>query len=163
MLKIAPIPDAAYEICTIFAPNCRSQSRQSGHSNMRNYDPVVRTTSSTYYESTNIGDSQTVPSSSYTVKPFSTAGSYYETNYDNLHPPRSYGRTSERSGPNVSYNEQDENLVKGTENDYENGSEEGNEDTEDSDNYKLAYRPVNVTYAARPTVETFLNNQSAVS
>lgn len=25
MLKIAPNPDAAYEICTIFAPNCKRQ------------------------------------------------------------------------------------------------------------------------------------------
>lgn len=40
MLKIAPNPDAAYEICTIFAPDCKRQLKDGLNYNAssRNYD-----------------------------------------------------------------------------------------------------------------------------
>lgn len=170
MLKIAPIPDAAYEICTVFATDCRNHTRhrfgQSGYSNARNYGPVVHTTSSTYHGgTTGIDASQIVQSSNYAGEALSTSRSYYETKYNNRNSSRSYGRTSAISGLNASYNEQDENLVKETEEDYGAGSEDGNENVsvEDNDDYNLSYRPVNATYESRPTVETLLYNHSTVS
>jgi len=49
MLMIAPNPDAAYEICTIFAPNCKYLSRldysSSLHINEDNYEKENETDS----------------------------------------------------------------------------------------------------------------------
>lgn len=163
MLKIAPIPDAAYEICTTFASDCRNRSRHrfehGGYLNARNYSPLLRTTVSTYHEDTSISDSQTVPRSSYAGEAFSTSRSYYQASNNNLDLFENYGRRTSR--PNASYNEQDENIVKETE-DYEDGSEGRIEDIEDEYN-NLAYKPANVTHVTRSTVGTFLRNQSAVS
>lgn len=154
MLKIAPIPDAAYEICTIFAADCRNHTRHR-FTTMRNNSPTIRTTSSTYYE----GASQTIRSSSYAGEAFSTTRSYYETNYNNLNSSQNYGRISSTiSKLNVSYNEENENLKR---TDEENGSEEENSWIEDNDDYN--YRLVNASYASRSTTDTHLRNQSAVS
>lgn len=155
MLKIAPIPDAAYEICTIFAADCRNHTRHR-FTNLRNYSPMIRTTSSTYYE----GASQTIRSSSYAGEAFSTTRSYYETNYNNLNSSQTYGRTSSTiSKLNVSYNEENENPKK---TDDENGSEEENVWIEENEDYN--YRPVNASmHASRSTTDTYLRNKSAVS
>ena len=161
MLKIAPIPDAAYEICTALAPDCRNTRHRFKHGdylNSRNYGSLLRTTVSTYREGTSIGDSQTVPTSSYAGEAFSTSRSYYQASNNNLDLSENYGGTSR---PNASYNERDENIVREIE-EYEDGSEDRVEDVEDEYN-NLAYKPANVTHAARSTVATFLQNQSAVS
>ena len=155
MLKIAPIPDAAYEICTIFAADCRNHTRHR-FTNMRNYSPVIRsTTSSTYYE----GASQTIRSSSYAGEAFSTTRSYYEANYNNLNSSQNYGRiSSTMSKLNVSYNEENGNLKK---TDDESGSEEERAWIEDNEDYN--YRAENASHASRSTTDAYLRNQSAVS
>lgn len=146
MLKIAPIPDAAYEICTIFAPDCRNQSRhrygQIDYSNMRNYGPLARTTSSTYYEgSRNIDTDQSNRSTNFSGEILSTSRPYYESKY-NINASSHYG--------------QNENLTKRVENDYDEGSEEENE----VEDYILVYGAPNETYT---TVGTSVHNESAVS
>lgn len=158
MLKIAPIPDAAYEICTIFAPDCRNHSRHR-LTNLRNYSPMIHSTSPTYYE----GASQSIRSSSYAGEAFSTTRSYYETNYNNLNSSQNYGRTSSTiSKLNVSYNEENENLKETDDENDENESEEENTWIEDNEDYNYN-RLVNATYATRSTTDTYLRNQSAVS
>lgn len=155
---MAPIPDAAYEMCTVFAPDCINRTRQilgQSYPTVRNYGSEIRTTSSTYNDS-----------SSFPGGVFATDRPYYETNYNTANLPRNYGRIySTIAGLNVPYNRENETLGKEAEEDYEEGSEGGTEEgsVEDNENYNLPYTPTNATFALRPTMETSLQNQSIVS
>lgn len=164
MLKIALVPDAAYELCTIFAPDCRNQTRRipspSSYSNSRNYGPVIHTTSSSYYE----GSISAGTSSGFPGRVFPTSRSYYGANYDNGDLSRSGGRTHPvASGSNSFSNTQNGTFGRETPEYYEEGNE-GNEESslEENEDYNLLYRSTDATRVTNPTVGTYLQNQSSV-
>lgn len=172
MLKIVPNPDAAYEICTVFAPNCRYQSRHRSNissDGSRDYGSSfgMRLTSSDRYKSSSrIVPKQTSHTSTSSGDSFSIDGvSHRESdlrtnvsNYDRYGIPATFTTSNDTVGRHEEY----ESVIGESEYDYEEENEKDSDEDEYGDFYISPHGSTNVTYVLRPTMETSVRNQTTV-
>lgn len=166
MLKIAPNPDAAHEICTVFAPDCKQPWHRvhynSSSSGNRGYEsPGIRSKPSGHYESS----SRITPASANRTSNSSSAFSTYSLPHreSNLNTNISvYNGSAASSTFNVTLGRR-ENAIRENEYDYEEGNEEESDEDENGNFYTSPHeRFTNVTYVLKPTMDTFVRNQTTV-
>lgn len=173
MLKFAPNPDAAYEMCTIFAPDCRYRWRQrsnysSPSSDNRSHGSFgIHSTSSTHYKSfseiTTEQPSHTFASSSFPIAGVSSRESENLkanlSNYDRYNDPA----TEVASNNTFRRRKEYESVIGESAYDYEEENEEDSDEDENEDFYGFFPRgPANITYVLRPTMETSIRNHTTV-
>lgn len=174
MLKIAPNPDAAYEICTVFAPDCRYQWRQrlnhsSSSSGSRSHGLFgTYSTSSTHYsfpETTTEQPSHTYisPSGSSSLAGVSLRESENLnanfSNYDRYNVPA----TSSVSNSTFRRQKEYESAIGESEYDYEEENEEDSDEDENGNiNGFYSRGSSNITYVLRPTMDTSVRNHTTV-
>lgn len=169
MLKIAPNPDAAYEICTVFAPDCRQQWRQrlnhsSSSSGSRSHESSgTQSTSSTNYKSfpeTTTENSHTSVSSSGSFSIAGVSRRESENLNANFSSHNSYNNSATTFASNNTFGRRKEGE---SEYDYEEENEEDSDEDENGDFYGFSSRgPANITYVLRPTMETSVRNHTTV-
>lgn len=158
MLKIAPNPDAAYEICTVFAPDCRHQSRthrpndNSSSGGSRGYESYGTRSTSSSRATIIPGSTSHVSTTSSGV--FSIGGLAHRESALNANVSDGSLTANGTSGGRESY----ENAIGESEYDYEEEDENGNFYTSPH------VRFTNVTYVLRPTMEStvIVRNHSTV-
>lgn len=172
MLKIAPNPDAAYEICTIFAPDCRYQwTRGSNYSSSPSgsrHQGSFRTYSTSYRSFPEI----TTEQSSHTSA--SPSGSFPITDASRREPENfnanlsNYNRYNVHTTPLVPKNtfrrqNEHESAIGESEYDYEEENEEDSDEDEDGNAYNFSHHgPPNITYVLRPTMDTSVRSHTTV-
>lgn len=167
MLKIAPNPDAAYEICTIFALDCRSLPKHNSSSiDTRNYElSEMRFTPDHYNSSSSrMLSGQTSRTSTFSGGNFSLNEISHRESNRNLNVATHYDGSANFSISNHTFKRHDKhaNVIEESGDDYEEEYEEDSDENNNGNFYLSPPGAKHATYILPSFTETFHRNQTTV-